>query len=212
MVRLSLIPHDARFYDFFEAAGANLLATARALRDLLERYDDLPARLERLKELEREGDTITRDVLRALNKTFITPLDREDITALVRALDDVVDKAWAAAARLELYGIREPTETARRLAGVLVAMGEALNQALPHLRHRGEMQRILPITEQLDRLETDADEHLRAGLGQLFANPGNLDDVVLAVKWREIYDFLEGATDMAEDAANVLESIVLKHG
>ena len=196
MVRLSLIPRETRFYDYFEAAGANLLATARALHDLLEHYDDLPPRLERLKELEREGDTITRDVM--------------------RALDDVVDKAWAAAARLELYSIREPTETARRIAGVLVPMAELLVQALPLLRHRSEMQRIIPITEQLDRLETEADEHLRAGLGQLFAGPGtapnSLEDLVLAVKWREIYDFLEGATDMAEDAANVLESIVLKHG
>ncbi|CAA9288499.1 MAG: Phosphate transport regulator (distant homolog of PhoU) [uncultured Chloroflexi bacterium] len=212
MFGLNLIPRDARFYDYFEAAGANLLATARALDDLLGAYSDVPAKLERLKELERTGDTITRDVMRALNRTFITPLDREDITALVRALDDVVDKAWAAAVRLDLYAIQEPTETARRLAHTLVAMAEALTRALPFLRHRGEMQQIIPITEELDRLETEADEHLRAALGQLFANPHTLEDVVLGVKWREIYDFLEGATDMADDAANVLESIVLKHG
>jgi uncharacterized protein len=211
-VRLSLIPRDARYFDHFEEAGANLLALARELEALLSDYTDVGVKLGRLRELEHTGDTITHDVMRALNQTFITPLDREDITALIHALDDVADKAWAAASRLHIYQVQAPTETARAIARVLVQMAEALVEALPYLRHRGDMQRIIPITERLDRLETEADDHLRAGLGTLFANPASVEDLALGIKWREIYEYLEDATDKAEDAANVLEAIVLKHG
>jgi predicted phosphate transport protein (TIGR00153 family) len=211
MVRLSLIPRDTRYFDYFERAGDNLLEMARGLQELLLDYTAVEAKLKRLQELEHAGDEITRDVMRALNRTFITPLDREDITALIRALDDVVDQAWAAASRLHIYRIPEPDETSRRLAGVLVLMAERLVEALPALRHGG-MQRILPLTERLDRLESEADDLLRNGLRGLFAEPLDLPAVVLSVKWREIYDFLETATDRAEDVADVLEAIVLKHG
>jgi uncharacterized protein len=211
-MRLSLVPQDTRFFDYFERAGENLAAAARTLETLLTDYGNLGTHLEELKRQEHAGDVITREVMRALNRTFITPLDREDITQLIHRLDDVLDKAWAGAVRLQLYAIAEPNETARQLAAVLVKMADALQRALPLLRNRGDMQRILPITEEVDRLESDADNLLRAGLGQLFTGVTSVDGVVQAVKWREIYDFLESATDVAEDAANVLEAIVLKHG
>ena len=212
MFRFSLLPKDDKFFDYFERAGDNLVEAAQTLEALLADFGALEAHLERLKKIERTGDEITREVMRALNRTFITPLDREDITELIHRLDDVVDKAWAGAVRLKLYAIEEPDETARQLAGVLVRMAGALQRALPLLRNRGEMQRIIPITEELDKLETEADEHLRAGLGKLFRDVTDVEGVVLSVKWREIYDFFEAATDVAEDAANVLEGIVLKHG
>ena len=212
MARFSLIPRDARYFDFFEQAGANLVEAARAVQALLEEYTEVEAKLAHLRDLEHAGDRIVHDVMRALNRTFITPLDREDITALVHALDDVVDKSWAAAARLHIYQIREPTGPARDLARVLVQMSEALVEALPYLRQRRDMQRIIPVTERLDRLESEADDHLRAGLRSLFANPTDPQEIVLGIKWHEIYDLLEEATDKAEDAANVLEAIVLKHG
>src|SRR5687767_3766668 len=198
MFRFGLIPRDARFFDFFERAGNNLVEAATVLQALMDDYGAIDAHLERLKRLEREGDEITREVMRALNRTFITPLDREDITQLIHSLDDVLDKAWAGAARMQLYHVPEPTETARRLVAVLVEMTRALQRALPLLRNRGDMQRIMPITEELDKLETRADEHLRAGLGTLFEDVTGVEGLVLAVKWREIYDFLEEATDVAE--------------
>ena len=207
-----LIPRDTKFFDYFERAGDNLVEASRVLQALVDDYEGRAGHLEQLKRLEHTGDEITREVMRALNRTFITPLDREDITALVHSLDDVVDKAWAAAARMQLYAVPAPTETVRELVAVLGQMTLALQRALPLLRRRGEMQRIIPITEELDKLETRADEHLRAGLGKLFTEVTDVPGVVLAVKWREIYDFLEAATDVAEDAANVLEGIVLKHG
>lgn len=212
MAWLSLIPRDEKFFDYFERAGENLVAAAGTLERLLADYGNLGTHLEELKRLEHTGDEITREVMRALNRTFITPLDREDITQLVHRLDDVLDKAWAGAARLQLYAIPEPDDTARQLAAVLVKMADALQRALPLLRKRGEMQRIIPITEEVGRLESEADNVLRAGLGRLFTGVTSVEGVVLAVKWREIYDFLEAATDVAEDAADVLEAIVLKHG
>jgi predicted phosphate transport protein (TIGR00153 family) len=211
MVHFRFLPRDMRFFEQFEQATAVICKAAAVLVDLMEHYQDVPAKLSRLEDLEHEGDQITHAVMQALNQTFITPLDREDITALIRALDDVVDQAWAAASRLHIYRIPEPDETARRLAGVLVQMAELLVEALPALRHGG-MQRILPLTERLDRLESEADDLLRRGLRGLFAEPLDLPAVVLSVKWREIYDFLEAATDRAEDVADVLEGIVLKHG
>src|SRR5688572_19919827 len=167
MVRFSLLPRDNRFFDYFERAGDNLVEAARTLETLLGDFGALETHLEHLRRIEHTGDEITREVMRSLNRTFITPLDREDITQLIHALDDVVDKAWAGAARLQLYAIAEPTETARQLARVLVRMTVALQGALPLLRNRGDMQRIIPITEELDKLETEADEHLRAGLGEI---------------------------------------------
>ena len=210
--RLSLIPKEDKFFDYFERAGDNLVAAARTVETLLGDFGALETHLEELKRIEHTGDAITREVMRALNRTFITPLDREDITQLAHRLDDVLDKAWAGAVRLRIYAIAEPTETARQLAAVLVKMADALQRALPLLRKRGEMQRIIPITEEVGRLESEADNVLRAGLGRLFTGVTSVEGVVLAVKWREIYDFLEAATDVAEDAADVLEAIVLKHG
>jgi uncharacterized protein Yka (UPF0111/DUF47 family) len=148
--------------------------------------------------------------MRALNQTFVTPLDREDITALVHALDDVVDQVWAAAARLDIYQIPEPTETARQLARVLVRETEALAKALPYLRRTGDMHRILPATVEVNRLENEADEVLRAGLRSLYASARTVEELSLGLRWREIYDFLAEATDRGEDVADVLEGIVLK--
>jgi predicted phosphate transport protein (TIGR00153 family) len=212
MVRFNLIPRDARYFDLFERAGSNLVEMTHVLRDLLTDYTDVAAKLARLHELEHAGDACTREVMQALNRTFIAPLDREDIASLIRTLDDVADKTWAAAARLDIYRIPAPSETAQDLAGVLVQMVERLTQALPYLRRSSDMQRILSITEEIDRLETEADDLLRSGLATLFTSPADLEQVVLGVKWREIYDFLEGATDSAEDVADALEAIVLKHG
>lgn len=214
MPRLSLLPRDVRFFELFELAGSNMVETARALQNLLTSYDlaDLPVKLERIHELEHRGDNFTHDVMRALNQTFITPLDNDDISALVQRIDDVVDQIWAAAARLDIYEIPAPTETARKLADVIVQEAETLVEALPCLRRKSDMQRILPITIEVHRLENEADSLLRNGLRSLYPNPSDPQQIVLGVKWREIYGFLAEATDRGEDVANVLESIVLKHG
>jgi predicted phosphate transport protein (TIGR00153 family) len=214
MARLSLVPRDVRFFDQFELAAANLVEMARTVRDLLYNYhyEDLPIKLERIHELEHVGDTYTHNVMRALNQTFITPLDHEDIAQLIHSLDDVADQMWAAAVRLDIYQIRETTDTARRLADVLVQQTQTLAEAMPLLRHKSTMQRVLPVTVEVNRLENEADTLLRQGLRSLFSNPGSVQALALGIKWREIYDFLAEATDRAEDVANVMEGIVLKHG
>lgn len=211
MPRLSLIPENVQFYDMLEGAAENMVATSRVALELFRDHRDVPQKLKRLEELEHQGDEITHEIMRALNRTFITPLDREDITDLIRALDDVVDSVWGAGLRLDLYRLDETTAIAARLSQVVVQETEQIASALPKLRHRGRMKDILPLSVEIHRLENQADALLHQGLAELFEKPDSLEDLVRSIKWREIYEFLEVATDMGEDAANVLESIVLKY-
>ena len=211
MLNLRLLPRDVRFFDHFEQATETMQEAAAALVDLLENYDNVPAKLARLEDLEHQGDRTTHEIMNALNQTFITPLDREDITQLAHALDDVTDFIWSAANRLSVFKIERITPTAQAMAHMLEDQARVLHQAVALLRDRKRMQGILPLTVELNRLENAADEELRCGIGQLFSKPDDPRDIVLSLKWREIYEYLETASDKAEDAANVLEGIVIKH-
>jgi uncharacterized protein len=211
MLNFRLLPRDVRFFEGFEQATLVMRLAAAALVDLLERYEDVPAKLARLEALEHQGDQTTHVMMQALHKTFITPLDREDITSLAQRLDDVTDLIWAAADRLRVFRIEAITPTARGMARVLERQAQALDEAVPLLRDGRRMAAILPHTVEINRLENEVDDLLRDGVSKLFANPDDPRDIVLSLKWREIYEFLEGASDKAEDAANVLEGIVIKH-
>jgi uncharacterized protein Yka (UPF0111/DUF47 family) len=211
VLNFRFMPRDVRFFEGFEAATATMHRAATALVDLLERYEDIPAKLARLEALEHEGDQTLHEVMRALHQTFITPLDREDITELAQRLDDVTDHIWAAADRLRVFRIEAITPAAVGIARVLERQAAVLAEAMPLLRDGRRLAAILPHTVELNRLENEADELLRDGIGKLFADPDDPRDIVLSIKWREIYEFLETASDKAEDAANVLEGIVIKH-
>ena len=211
MVHFRFLPRDMRFFEQFEQATAVICKAAAVLVDLMEHYQDVPAKLSRLEDLEHEGDQITHAVMQALNQTFITPLDREDITQLVQRLDDVTDFIWAAADRLRVFQIEQITPAAAGMARVLAQQAQVLADAVALLRDQRRMQQILPLTVEINRLENEADGLLREGIGQLFSQPDNPRDIVLSIKWREIYEFLEQASDKVEDAANVLEGIVIKH-
>lgn len=211
MINFRLFPRDVKFFEEFEASTRIMHQSAVVLHELLNDYRDLPARLARLEDLEHQGDQTIHRIMNALNSTFITPLDREDITALAHALDDVTDFIWAAADRLRVFKIEQIRPAAQGMARVLVRQSEALGQAVTMLRNSGNMRNALPVTVEINRLENEADELLRAGIADLFAEPDNPRDIVLSIKWREIYEFLEMASDKAEDAANVLEGIIIKH-
>jgi uncharacterized protein len=211
MLNFRLLPRDIQFFDHFEQATTAMHQAAVVLVDLLEHYQDVPAKLARLEDLEHQGDQTTHAIMNALNKTFITPLDREDITQLAHSLDDVTDFIWAGANRLIVFKIEQITPAAQGMARVLERQSDVLAQAIALLRHRRRMQEILPLTVEINRLENEADEILRDGIAHLFAHPDDPRDIVLSIKWREIYDNLEMASDKVEDAANVLEGIVLKH-
>jgi predicted phosphate transport protein (TIGR00153 family) len=207
--RFSFVPKDVRFYDLFERETANLVVAAEKLVDLFDNYEDVEAKAKELKELEHEGDVITHEIIARLHRTFVTPIDREDITQLVNSMDDVMDFIEAAGRTALLYGIAEPTERSQELAHIVLKMARKLNEVVPRLRRRDQYTWILKQCVEINTLENEADDVQHAALAELFeVCQLNACEVI---KWREIYEHLENATDRGEDVANILEGIVLKH-
>jgi predicted phosphate transport protein (TIGR00153 family) len=209
LAKFSLIPRDMEFYDLFEQETANLVVAAEKLVDFFENYENVEEKAKELKELEHRGDVITHEIIARVHRSFVTPIDREDITHLAHSLDDVMDFIEAAGRTAWLYHIGIPTERARELARIVVKMARKLNEVVPRLRHRDQFTWILKQCVDINTLENDADEVQHAALAELFEVC--FSDTCGVIKWREIYEHLESATDRGEDVANVLEGIVLKH-
>lgn len=182
--------------------------TARELHNLLDDYTNVPQKVAVITELEHQGDFITHQIIEQLHRSFLTPLDREDITALTGRLDDVIDLIEDAANAMLLYKIEQPTKRAREQAAILVAMSEELVKAVPLLRNRSKMKQILEYCVEINRLENEADSIMRFALAELFDGLPPYD----VIKWREIYQHLEDSADRGEDVADVLEGVVLKNG
>jgi len=209
LVKFYLSPRDKVFYDLFEQETSNLVVAAEKLVDLFDNYEDVEAKASQLKDLEHKGDTITHDIIQRLHRTFVTPIDREDITLLAQSLDDVMDFIEAAGRTAHLYGIAQPTERAQELARIVARVTHKLNEAMPCLRRHDQFPRIIEQCVEINTLENEADDVQHAALAELFEVCHlNACEVI---KWREIYEHLESATDRGEDVANVLEGIVLKH-
>ena len=209
MVKFPFTPRDMEFYDLFEQETANLVTAAEKLVDLFDNYENVEAKAKELKDFEHRGDVITHEIIARLHRTFVTPIDREDITLLVHSLDDVMDFIEAAGRTAYLYNIAQPTERARELARIVVKMARKLNEVVPRLRRRDQFPWILKQCVEINTLENEADDVQHAALAELF-EVCHLDACEV-IKWREIYEHLENATDRGEDVANVLEGIVLKH-
>jgi len=207
--RFSFIPRDVEFYDMFEEETANLVIAAEKLIDLFDNYENVDAKAKALKELEHRGDVITHEIIARAQRSFVTPIDREDITLLAHSLDDVMDFIEAAGRTASLYRISEPMERARELARIVVKMAHKLNEVVPRLRRRDQFPWILKQCVSINTLENEADDVHHAALAELFEVCRS--DACEVIKWREIYGHLENATDRGEDVANVLEGIVLKH-
>ena len=198
-------PRDREFFDLFEEAGGNI---ARATGLLEEMLRDFPERNELAREIlicEQEGDRITHDIIRRLNQTFVTPIDREDIYALSSALDDVVDYTEEVADYLGLYKIEAPMSQAQELAKVLNQCGRQIGEAMPRLRG---FKDITHYTVELNRLENDGDRIVREAIASLFDT--GIDPMVV-IRWKDIFERLEDAIDAAEHVANILEGIVIKN-
>ncbi len=186
----------------------NIQSVASKLQNLMEDFENVPAKVQEIKDLEEFGDQIIHDITSSLHRTFVTPLDREDILALSGRLDDIVDAIDEAARRTLEYKIVRPTEHAVRLTTIIVKCANELERAMSLLiAGNSKFKEILPIAIEINRLESEADKVTSHAMGELFENT----DVIEILKWRDIYNDLEEATDRAEDAANVLEGIVLKH-
>jgi predicted phosphate transport protein (TIGR00153 family) len=204
MVRL--IPRDEEFTKIFIRDGENLLAAARALEELVVRYDRLDERVAAIQALEHQGDEIDAEIAARLERAFITPFDREDIHELISRLDDVVDGIQEVAETFVIYGIVEPTPEARQLAGIIAGQGAELMAALRLLDKPETMQAHL---QEVHTLENKADGLSRAAIGRLFRERMDPLDVI---RFRDLYIALEETVDAAEDAAEVLERIIAKGG
>ena len=209
MAKFSLIPKDMEFYDLFEQETSNLVVAAKKLVDFFGNCENMEAKAKELKDLEHQGDVITHEIIARAHQSFVTPIDREDITQLAHSLDDVMDFIEAAGRTANLYHIAQPREPARQLARIVVKMAVKLNEVVPRLRRHGQFPWILEQCVEINTLENEADDVQHAALAELFEVCSS--DACEVIKWREIYGHLENATDRGEDVANVLEGIVLKH-
>ncbi|HEX6501747.1 MAG TPA: DUF47 family protein [Terriglobales bacterium] len=202
MVRF--IPRETKFFELFANLSRNLTDGAKLLRAILEDPTDLKRRVEQVQAFEHEGDQATHAIITKLNQTFITPFDREDIHRLASSLDDVLDFVNAAAIRLVMYKITQPPPTAAELATFIVLQSEELAKGVSLLEKNGS---VMQHCEEVNRLEDVADHVSRKAIAALFEEEKN---PIQLIKIKELYEVLEYATDKAEDAANVLEAIVLK--
>jgi predicted phosphate transport protein (TIGR00153 family) len=207
--RFSFIPRDMEFYDLFEEETKNLVVAAEKLVDFFENFENVEQKAKELKALEHQGDVITHEIIARVHRSFVTPLDREDITLLAHSLDDVMDFIEAAGRTAWLYHIGVPTERARELARIVLQMARKLNEVIPRLRRRDQYTWILKQGVDINTLENEADDVHHAALAEIFDVCSS--DTCGVIKWREVYDHLENATDRGEDVANVLEGIVLKN-
>jgi predicted phosphate transport protein (TIGR00153 family) len=205
-MRLSIAPRDREFFDLFEEAAGNGVRAADLLDQMLRAFPDRGDDLARdVLICEQDGDRITHDIIRRLNETFVTPIDREDIYELASALDDVVDYTEEVADYLILYKIEAPMEQAQRLAHVLLQCTRQLAEAMPRLRG---FKDISHYTVEVNRLENDGDRIVREAIASLFDN--GIDPMVV-IRWKDIFERLEAAIDACEHVANILENIVIKN-
>lgn len=202
-----LIPKEQSFFGLFEKASNNLLEAGRLLVQTMAQFDKLTENAERMERLEHEGDQITHEIMARLNRTFITPLDREDIHQLVSSLDDVLDFIEATTERFVLYRIKTITPHAKEMAQTIAKQVEEIHAIMPKLRHMNQKE-ILQHCIEINRLENTGDRLLRDAVVILFDSQANPLEVM---KWRELYELLETANDKCEDAAVVIEGIVLKN-
>ena len=200
-----LIPKDTSFFQMFSAMSDNLIAGAQALVDLFADYRDVDKKIDEIRRIEREGDELTHAILTKLNQTFITPFDREDIHQLASKLDDVLDFINAAGARTVMYRIANPPPAAGEIAKIILMQSRELQKAVSLMQKNGN---ILGHCVEINRLENEADVVSQQAIAKLFEYE---KDPINLIKVKELLEFLERATDKAEDVANVLETVVLKN-
>jgi hypothetical protein len=201
---MRLIPRDTKFFDLLADLSGSLTEGAKLLRSILADPHDLAMRVNQVQAIEHRGDKATHAIITKLNQTFITPFDREDIHRLASSLDDVLDFVNSAALRLVMYKISTPPPVSAELAGIIVLQCEGLAKAVSLLEKNGA---VMEYCEEVNRLEDMADHVSRRAIADLFENE---KDPIQLIKLKELYEVLEYATDKAEDAANVLEAIVVK--
>ena len=203
----SFMPRKTDFFDLFEQASQNVVEAGQCLKNLMKSFDDPQRQIQHIKDLEHKGDGYTHDTVFKLNKTFITPLDREDIHALASALDDILDEIDAVAELFMVFKIDGPTPTALELSEILYEASVEVGRGIQLLRQKN--WDIKDCAIRVNSLENEADRVSREAISRLFEEEA---DPKMVMKWKEIYENFEMGTDSCEDVVNVLERIALKHG
>ena len=204
---MRLIPREEKFFTDFAAMADELRVGARLLEEMVSTDPPKADKAHEIKEVEHKCDFLTHEIIQRLNKTFVTPIDREDIHAMARALDDVMDAIDDAASLIPLYRIDRVRPGVRDIVRVISQQTDELRKAVEALENK--QSETLERTVEINRLENEADRLHKAAVGQLFEDEQN---AIAVMKWKEILDLLEDATDRCEDVANLLENIVVKHG
>jgi hypothetical protein len=203
MVRF--IPKEEKFFEMFKESAQNLLKGAEALKDLVEDYADVERKVREIKDIEHQGDVIFHRIVDRVNKTFVTPLDREDIYELVNELDNALDAIEGVSSRFFYFKIDKPTPESIQMINIVYKAAVEIKKAIDNLKTFNDL---LPFCVEINRLENEADIISREMIGKLLDEE---TDWRRALKWKEIYGRLETAADHCEDIANVIESIVVKN-
>ncbi|HEY6773332.1 MAG TPA: DUF47 domain-containing protein [Oxalicibacterium sp.] len=203
-----LLPKDGKFFDLFNEHADYCVKGAKEMVALMTNFDDLEIRVHAIESIEKQADKVTHATLDALHKTFITPLDRDDIHQLISRMDDILDLLEDAAQTISLYDIKAITPEAKRLAELCQACIEKVAAAVKLLDNMDNSREILGICQEIDRLESDADHVMRAAMSKLFREE---PDVRNLIKLKAIYELLETVTDRCEDVSNIIEGIIVEN-
>ena len=201
-----LMPTEGRFFELFLEHAEQIVHASRELASLMAAFDDVQRRCYNIETIEKRGDRIAHSAIELLHKTFITPLDRDEIHQLITSMDDILDMMEDAAQSIYLYDIRSVTLDAKRLADICVGCAEQVKAAVSMLSNMENATKILAVCAEIDKLESEADHVMRSAMAILFRDE---PDVRQVIKLRTIYELLEGVTDRCEDVANIIEGIVL---
>jgi predicted phosphate transport protein (TIGR00153 family) len=204
---MRVFPQKRDFFELFDKVTLNTIQAATTLVAIMEHFTNLDNWAKEIHELEENGDLLTHDIIKKLNKTVIAPIDREDIHALASTLDDILDFIWGTAARLAVFRMKKSTKEAVLMSQDLLKTVELVHKATKQLKEKNYSQMHEYCTE-INKLENKVDRDFRDALGRLFDGSS---DPVLVIKWKEIYEHLENASDKCEDVADILETIAIKN-
>ena len=193
MVRFPFLPREDKFFDLFVESAQNLVQGAELLAKLMAEWEGVEEKVRQITDLEHEGDSITHQIMAQLHRTFVTPLDREDISMLAQCLDDVIDFIQAAADAMFIYRIGRPTPRARELARIIIETTTEVGKAIPNLRHHKQLGQIQARCVEVNRLENEGDRVKRVALAELFQDT---TDIAQIIKWREIYEAWRGKSGL----------------
>jgi uncharacterized protein len=208
MKKFSFIPKEAKIFAFFEQDAENIVKMAQQMKDLIYIWQNVKERARIIADMEQDGDAITHDIMRYLNRSFITPLDREDISSLAHPLDDIADRIHSVADTIYLYGVEGPTDKSREMCDIMLKAVLEVQGGLLEIKSKIHQPEILKRCVSIHDIENAGDIVYRAALVDLFDHP---NDIVFIVKWREIYKKMEATVDGCEVFADIMESIANKY-